>query len=370
MDYPNLPNVRKLLQSYPRRANANRTEIERMQIDILTDLDAHEFEVLEGCLIRQLNSGDPHQYDMVAEIMVDIQAYTSQNRDRVLLAALDTQQFLPAQWFRGAGDTVKSKLISLVRHNPELAKRGLAWIGDEEAVAWFVEKKNKSRNQNSINGDHNLYPHDAGWELTPDNEKRPLFSLHCFEMTPVHWNPLSPQFKQHENPELCEVCNTRIIRVKSLRASLLKDLFAISPLVETVDFPFCELCTMLTEPLRAIVSIDGTAKICKPILKPEDIADWFSEKRGEGGCITIDIGARRDPFFAVDYCSRDNVSQIGGHPTWVQDSEYPICNSCGRTMLFFMQIDGNQLYCIFPFVYYFFICDLCPEQIAVSNQHT
>lgn len=370
MDYSHLPNVERLLQSYPRRSNLDQAIIEKLQVDLMTALNAQEFEVLEDALIKIFKSGNPDQGETAVEIMADILAYTPHSLDSLILAAIETQGFVPAPLFRGAGDTVKRKLFTYMKEDDNLARRGLAWIGDEEAVNWFAERKTKRQSKSQSPSIEDLYPQDAGWELTPDNEKRLLFSLKCYEMVPLHWNQLSPEFKQEVSPELCKLCNSHVVRVKDVKTTYFQDLFSLSLQFATVDFPFCELCSGLAEPMRSIVSANGTAELCKSTLKPKDIPDWFSDERGEGGFISLEIGPHRDPFFMADYCRRDRCSQIGGHPTWVQDSEYPSCQSCGRTMLFFMQIDGNQLHYIYPFMFYYFVCDLCPEQIAVSNQHT
>jgi hypothetical protein len=39
--------------------------------------------------------------------------------------------------------------------------------------------------------------------------------------------------------------------------------------------------------------------------------------------------------------SRENLNRIGGHPTWVQSSEYPQCPDCKITMRFLLQLDSD-----------------------------
>ena len=36
-----------------------------------------------------------------------------------------------------------------------------------------------------------------------------------------------------------------------------------------------------------------------------------------------------------------NSSQVGGHPTWQQDAEYPICPECARS--FFLPSAGRSM---------------------------
>ncbi|KER74220.1 hypothetical protein HR51_03880 [Burkholderia cepacia] len=39
--------------------------------------------------------------------------------------------------------------------------------------------------------------------------------------------------------------------------------------------------------------------------------------------------------------SRQNLSRVGGAPSWVQSAQYPDCPDCGRKMSFVMQLDSN-----------------------------
>ncbi len=369
MDYSNLPIVERLIKSYPRRSNPDQANIEKMQISLMAALDEKEFRTLETALVKIFDSGTEHQCEMAEEIMTDMLAYSSHNIDQLIVNAIDRQGYLPAPLFRGAGDTVKKKLFALMKHDDNLARKGLAWIGDEEVVNWFAERRTKRQKKSQSSSIDHLYPLDAGWELTADNEKRVLFSLHCHATTPLHWIPLSNQYKQQDDPKLCKLCRSHVVTVKDLKTSNFEELFSLSRPVPSIDVPFCELCSGLN-PMRSTILDNGTTELCEPDRQMENIPDWHSDNEGDGGNITLEIGPSRNPFLVADYCNSENCSQIGGHPTWVQDSEYPLCQSCGRTMLFLMQIDGNQLYCIYPFMYYFFICDLCPDQLAVSNQHT
>lgn len=39
---------------------------------------------------------------------------------------------------------------------------------------------------------------------------------------------------------------------------------------------------------------------------------------------------------------RENLHRFGGHPSWVQDAEYPSCSLCEQTSTFLMQLDGDM----------------------------
>ncbi len=39
--------------------------------------------------------------------------------------------------------------------------------------------------------------------------------------------------------------------------------------------------------------------------------------------------------------SRENLNRVGGHPSWVQGAEYPVCPECHTKMRFLLQLDSN-----------------------------
>lgn len=66
----------------------------------------------------------------------------------------------------------------------------------------------------------------------------------------------------------------------------------------------------------------------------------------------------RRAIHAADWLMEPQATQIGGHPTWVQDSLYPSCPHCSQTMMFIGQVDQAQ----FPMhegIYYAFLCAAC-----------
>lgn len=62
------------------------------------------------------------------------------------------------------------------------------------------------------------------------------------------------------------------------------------------------------------------------------------------------------------------ASQIGGHPAWIQDAEYPVCPCCSTTMKFIAQMDMEQAEDS-EGIYYAFLCEGC-LQVAVNYQQT
>lgn len=62
------------------------------------------------------------------------------------------------------------------------------------------------------------------------------------------------------------------------------------------------------------------------------------------------------------------ASKIGGHPTWIQDAEYPECPCCSMTMKFIAQMDMEQAEDS-EGIYYAFLCEACLK-VAVNYQQS
>lgn len=63
-----------------------------------------------------------------------------------------------------------------------------------------------------------------------------------------------------------------------------------------------------------------------------------------------------------------SFSQVGGHPSWEQDAEYPRCPSCQQRMAFIAQL-SNEDFEVAEGIYYAFLCRPC-QTAATHYQQT
>ena len=93
----------------------------------------------------------------------------------------------------------------------------------------------------------------------------------------------------------------------------------------------------------------------RPTHLPEDTANWGKWKES-----SLVLGKQlRDPFSAVDYSLSMSPSQVGGHPTLVQDAEYPSCPSCKELMMFLGQVAAEDIDEYGEGIHYSFLCTTC-----------
>jgi hypothetical protein len=80
---------------------------------------------------------------------------------------------------------------------------------------------------------------------------------------------------------------------------------------------------------------------------------------------------RRTPFEAVGRLMLDETgtSQIGGHPEWVQDAEYPVCPGCQRLMTYIGQVSLDDVEEFSEGTFYGFACLPCGKG-ATNYQQT
>jgi hypothetical protein len=77
----------------------------------------------------------------------------------------------------------------------------------------------------------------------------------------------------------------------------------------------------------------------------------------------------RQPFHGSEWAMEPSLSQVGGHPGWVQDADYPSCPACSVTMKAIGQLDGEMIQENGEGVYYMFGCEPC-QMTAVSYQQS
>ena len=78
--------------------------------------------------------------------------------------------------------------------------------------------------------------------------------------------------------------------------------------------------------------------------------------------------APRSPWHAAMDSLPTQYSQIGGHPTWIQDAEYPTCGNCSKTMPFIGQISCEDVEPNREGIFYAFLCADCAMTTSIYQQ--
>ncbi|MBE5601200.1 DUF1963 domain-containing protein, partial [Salmonella enterica] len=211
------------------------------------------------------------------------------------------------------------------------------------------------------------YAHQAGWELTENGRRRDLYFTQCTHL--VKQAPEQPAVFRAvaEYGENCPHCSLPLI-----------NLFEVAPSavgLSTQGWPgqirilTCQCCTAYNT-VFATVDPQGQPrwyeKNALSTLAVENSADWIT--------LPLDVlhpGESRLPLFAAEIFLPTTFSQLGGHPAWVQDTDYPTCPTCAQTMMFLAQLSYEDIeeeeYA--EGMLYGFICPSC-QTTATSYQQT
>ena len=79
---------------------------------------------------------------------------------------------------------------------------------------------------------------------------------------------------------------------------------------------------------------------------------------------------RRTPFEAVGRFRLDEtgISQLGGHPDWIQDTDFPVCPSCQRRMMCIGQVSWEDIDEFAEGSTYAFLCLPCGKGATTYQQ--
>jgi hypothetical protein len=199
----------------------------------------------------------------------------------------------------------------------------LAWVGDERVVELFAGWRTKPP---PWAADLHLPPHQysqqAGWELSPDSQRRNLYHEICYPL----------------------------VRADASMAPSPVTVFTESHLLELDG----------TSP--ALAFLGCARQIVVPICD-RSLLDERMPRRA----LAL-AAAPRSPWHAAIDTLPTRHSQIGGIPAWIQDAEYPTCGECRRTLGCIGQVACEDVDPGREGVFYAFLCADCGAAASTFQQ--
>lgn len=309
--------------------------------------------------------------DDAQEIALCLAAFTRANLDNFLRLVINEEELelaSPLPFHRAPPD-VRDALLQKVETDAENRDGilcALAWIGDEVVVERFNRWRQEPPSWSaSLYVLPHHYAHQAGWELAENGSRRDLYFSQCTHL--VKQAPKQPAVFRAvtEYGENCPHCSLPLI-----------NLFEVAPGAvglnadcwpEKIRILICQCCTVY-DTVFATLDPQGQPrwfeKNAISALAVKNSADWIT--------LPLDIlhpAETRLPLFAADPNLPTTFSQLGGHPAWVQDAEYPKCPTCAQTMMFLAQISYEDIEEYADGMLYGFICPTC-RTTATSYQQT
>lgn len=314
---------------------------------------------------------DSGSHDLAQEICTCLAAFTEARLDNGLRKWLHDGDldFYSALPFHRAPPDVRDELLHRIEKDDEnrnVLLIALAWIGDEVVVEHFKRWREKPPSwcQTLYVPPHH-YAHQAGWELTEEGRRRDLYFRHCNHL--VKQAPAEPGlFRAVTEPGThCPHCAMPLIHLFDLAPAAVG--LSNDGWPGHIRILTCQCCTAY-ETVYAKVDSHGQPQWLEQNVR----STLASENAADGLRLPVEslqLGEARLPLFAADPFLPTTFSQLGGHPAWVQDAEYPSCPECAQTMMFLAQLSYEDIDESAEGILYGFICPTC-RTTATSYQQT
>lgn len=308
------------------------------------------------------------EYKLAQEIWLCLAAFTQANLDayfREWISYDDLDAYSPLPFHRAPAD-VRDTLLERVEvdaENRNFILQCLAWIGDDVVVERFAHWRNSPPPwRSSLYIEPEEYAHEAGWELTAEDQRRNLYFPQCFHLEMKSTGSCEALRVVDERSDTCPNCALPLTNLfdVDLKATGLSDNGRFRVVT-------CECCTAYSTIFGYMDSKSNahlSAKNIPPAWLPDDVSEWRRLPVN-----SMRQGNLRSPLFAADPFLPVSFSQLGGHPTWIQDAEYPLCPQCSHTMMFLAQLDYADIEQYGEGMIYAFICPEC-RTTATSYQQS
>ncbi len=276
--------------------------------------------------------------------------------------------FYPAVLYHGAAQEIGRRLLELLPgENTDHLLCALAWVGGEVVETAFRGwREHPPEWVDRLHIPPHRYSLQASWELSAEGARRDLFTPTCRPLVLPGEQP-DPENSVRvvcDHDGTCGWCGRTLTTLLDLDLTSY-ELPLVSPFTGRLRIATCEVCscygTVFTK-----VGVDGSSVWHDSNRKPDHLPDpneeWVKLPRG---CLVL--GAlTRSPMESANWLTPGvRFSQIGGHPTWVQDAGHPDCPTCRRPMPFICQLSNEDYEEYAQGIYYLFACGRCG--VAATN---
>lgn len=338
--------------------------------ELYHQLTEAEWDRMETYAITLMNKED---FDLAEDILLSLVCYTGAQIERGLNALFHNAKYYPGILYKDGSSHIRDKLIRKLNDdeaNHHHLLIALAWIGDEEVVRLFAEWSHTPPFWASkLAVPPSIYAHEAGWELDDAGHKRLLFYPDSY-----HFKVNNIEGDKSDHPSVvalqmdeqaCPWCGNKLI--------VLFDYNLQDPLIQFMNLPgrqlrigACMHCNCY-DTVFMKVELDGSYSWSEYNITPDFLPEAEPDEELQMSALRLS-GELMDPYEGAFWMLETSISKIGGAPAWVQDTDYPSCPCCSKTMMFIGQIDMEQV-SDGEGIYFTFLCVDCLIS-AVNYQQT
>lgn len=300
--------------------------------------------------------------DPAQDIATCLVAFTSTDISSLQQELIQLGELRPEFVFQRAAPKIRDLLT---QHLARVAGRdalrtdkilcALAWIGDERVVELFAGWRAQPPVwASALHIPPQKYSQQAGWELSPDSQRRDLYREVCYPLIRTAAPSASASVTVlTDRPDRCPAC-----------ARPLTNLFELAG-ADKLFVPACESC--LSDLSGKVSEASAVWSVQHAAITPVSVSDGAGVRLPRRSLFPAE--STRSPWHAAVDSLPTQHSQIGGHPAWIQDAAYPTCGECRRTMLCIGQIACEDVDANREGMFYAFLCQECATT-ASSFQRT
>ncbi|EPY03833.1 hypothetical protein PAALTS15_28866 [Paenibacillus alvei TS-15] len=330
---------------------------------IYVSLTAAEAEQMLKYAVELLDVGNE---DEAEQILLSLVCYRNDNISEVLPKLLERDMYYPSILFKDSSAEIRERLLQQVEWDDDNRNHLLlilSWIGDAEVVRQFEEWRllsPKWAGQLFVNPD--VYALEGGWELASNGERRELISDICYAIRATDEQQVdsvaetsAAHFLKTNNSN-CPWCKRKL--------TILMDADTTHPSLAYLGLPMERLQVATCEHCGGFSTIymeldqQGEPVWSRFNQKPDYLPNWDDEDSNVAvEEIKLTLSSEpHSPYYAATWILTQQDSQIGGHPSWVQDADYPHCPCCAQRMRFIGQLDWADFDQYGEGIFYMFIC--------------
>ncbi|QLG36778.1 DUF1963 domain-containing protein [Paenibacillus sp. FSL W7-1088] len=347
--------------------------------EVYLSLSAEQQALMIEYAMQLIRSGDD---DTGKDILVYLVCYHDTSLSAQIPELLEHEIDYPAILYKSASPEVRDQLLQRVNTDDENRNNlllMLAYIGDEVVVRQFQQWRQLPPHwADQLHVAPEYYTTEAGWELTNEGQRRDLFITPSYSLYKVKGNegaddpsigdPISMLLT---SADTCEWCGSQLTTLMDLdvRHPALQDVAWNSERLQVQTCISCSCYGVVYMEMDSAGEPCWSAHNVMPMgadnLDPDDDVQLAADAGQQFRIATTP----RHAFHASEWAMEPSASQIGGHPGWVQDAEYPNCPCCSSRMRAVGQIDWSEVEEYGDGMYYMFICEPC-QMTAVSYQQS
>ncbi|MFJ7405023.1 MULTISPECIES: DUF1963 domain-containing protein [unclassified Lysinibacillus] len=298
------------------------------------------------------------------DILLSLVCYRDDNISDALPELIERGLFDNPILFKDASQGIRNLLLEQVKWDDDNRNHlllVLGWIGDtvvtEQFREWHMQPPTWSE---QLFVTPETYALDGGWELTPDGERRDLINHLCYAIRQAdqQLDNLNEDHHAHfleSSHSTCPWCNRKLTKLMDV-ATTHPALKYLHLQMENLQVITCDVCGSFST-IYMELDNHGVPVWSRHNQEPDylpDIDDLSSEAETVPSLVLSH--EPQSPYYAAVWTMSQLDSQIGGHPSWVQEPEYPLCPCCERRMQFIGQIDYADFDKYAEGIFYMFIC--------------